>query len=143
MSSSSIMNIHKYIKTVNEYTDTNMQLKDMLSIGTSAITYVKPDEIQSAMLIGNPSSISGVSYYIVDEEASKELLKELFEGTHKEIGMNDEEEKNNEKTQEIKKAEMLESQTKNQSSETKNETRENDEPKPLTKEEELKIVVLS
>lgn len=83
MSPSSIIHIPKYIRTINEYTDTNMDLQGMLSLATSAVSFIRPSEIENATLEGTPVSIGGVSYYEIDENKKKELLEYLLSGEYK------------------------------------------------------------
>ncbi len=81
MSPSSITRVPQYVETLSMYVDTDMSKKDMLDLAKDGIK-IKPSEIQKAVVPGNPTSIDGISYYRVDDEALREDLQFLLSGNY-------------------------------------------------------------
>ncbi len=84
MSPASIMRVPQYIETLFMYVDTDMSKKDMLDLAKDGLK-IKPAEIQKAVVPGDSATISGISYYKIDEDALKADLEFLMSGNYPEI----------------------------------------------------------
>jgi len=77
LSPSSITKVPDYIQTLYMYVETDMKVKDMVTLAYRA-KGVKTDEIAKATLPGVPETIGGVSYYLVTDEDVDSIKSELF-----------------------------------------------------------------
>lgn len=72
-----IFKIPKLIKTYYDYVDTNIPISTMLKAAT-----IKKDGISDKMktntIPGDARTLNGVSYYIYEEEATEQLVEEIF-----------------------------------------------------------------
>ncbi len=68
------------VKTGISYVDTDVKLAQALSYATK-LAGIDTDNIETNTIPGEPQYIKGASYYIYDEEKTKELVKSLYEGT--------------------------------------------------------------
>lgn len=77
ISPSLIVNVPKYVEILNTNVETDMSKKEMLEI---AKHFVKssPDEMRREVIPGDGKNINGVSYWVVFEDAKKQLLDELL-----------------------------------------------------------------
>lgn len=75
----SLRNIPKIPKMIQLYksnVDTNIPLTMVMRYGFSAI--INSLDIETYVLPGSPKMLNGVSYYIHDEEATKEIINQIF-----------------------------------------------------------------
>ncbi len=77
LSPKNIVNIPQMIKTYYDYVDTNIPFDVMMKFAMNAKNF-SSDKITMATLPGEGAYIGGVSYFIVDEEESAKLVKEMF-----------------------------------------------------------------
>jgi LCP family protein required for cell wall assembly len=71
-----IPKIPKMIQLYNSNVDTNIPLTMAMRYGFSAI--INSLYIETYVLPGSPKMLNGVSYYIHDEEATKEMINQIF-----------------------------------------------------------------
>jgi LCP family protein required for cell wall assembly len=71
-----IPKIPKMIQIYNSNVDTNIPLTMAMRYGFSAI--INSLDIVTYVLPGSPKMLNGVSYYIHDEEATKEMINQIF-----------------------------------------------------------------
>lgn len=71
-----IPKIPKMIQLYNSNVDTNIPLTMAMRYGFSAI--INSLDIETYVLPGSPKMLNGVSYYIHDEEATKEMINQIF-----------------------------------------------------------------
>ena len=84
ISPSSIIRVPQYIETIFMYVDTDMTKKDMLELAKQGLR-IKPSEIQKSVVPGDSATISGISYYKVNEEHLKTDLEFLMSGVYPSI----------------------------------------------------------
>lgn len=68
------------IKTGMNYVDTDVKISQALSYASKMVG-IDTDNIKATMIPGEPDYIKGASYYIYDEEQTKELVRSLYEET--------------------------------------------------------------
>ncbi|KXZ40585.1 transcriptional attenuator, LytR family [Alkalithermobacter thermoalcaliphilus JW-YL-7 = DSM 7308] len=76
-SPSSILNAPKYLDVFNNYVDTSMSKKDIMSLGLR-LKDADPNKMKNATLPGRPAYINNISYYILDEDGVKALISEFY-----------------------------------------------------------------
>lgn len=78
LSLKNVFKLPKLVKTYYDYVDTNISIKTMLKATT-----IKKDgileNINTNTIPGEGRTISGVSYYIYEEEETENLIREMFE----------------------------------------------------------------
>lgn len=81
MSPSSIIKVPQYIETMYMYVDTDMSKKDMLDLAKDAIK-IDPKKIQKQTVPGESTTISGISYYKINDEDLQSGLKYLLDAKY-------------------------------------------------------------
>jgi len=76
-SPSTIFKINKIAETVSEYVETNLPISKMVWY-LDDVYNLNKDNIKMSILPGEAKMIGDVSYYIVDEAKSKEMVNELI-----------------------------------------------------------------
>lgn len=74
---SNILNIDKIIGTYYDYVDTNMPLSRMLKYALSA-GKLDTENIRTEMIPGDFATIDGLSYWIYNEEGTKQMVDAMF-----------------------------------------------------------------
>lgn len=80
MSPSNIVKLPELIKTVLKNTETNVTVREALRYVTD-IPNLKLDNIYSCTAIGTTPTIDGLSYFKMDEEETRKVIKEKFMNT--------------------------------------------------------------
>ena len=81
LSAQSITKIHKYLETLYQYVDTDMSKKEIISLAATIIK-INPNDIPKKTVPGNAKTINGISYYIIDEEETQNILEYLNKGIY-------------------------------------------------------------
>ena len=77
LSPGSIVKAPQIYKVIKETTTTDLEGGDMLSLLTKAVK-LNTDGVQTYMVPGEGKYIGGVSYFVVDQTATKQLIQEHF-----------------------------------------------------------------
>lgn len=80
-SPSALPTIPKHIETVYEYVETDMSLKDVMSIVKIGLS-IDMSTLQKATIPGEPDMINGSSVIIIDKEKKAELIEYLLSGEY-------------------------------------------------------------
>lgn len=71
-----ILDLPRLIAQFNESIETNMSFKDMMNLA-KVVKNIQGQNIKTARIPGEGKYIHGISYFVHDEEATKELVKEM------------------------------------------------------------------
>ena len=77
LSPATIVKLPKLVQSAQENVITDMSNKELLKIANFART-IKKEDIKMVMLPGTFGNIGGASYWIINEESSKEVIGNLF-----------------------------------------------------------------
>ncbi len=77
VSPASVLRIPKYIETLHMYVDTDMDKKEMISLGLKA-SKIDTDIIEKHTVPGDPQTINGVAYYLADMKALDDIVGQLY-----------------------------------------------------------------
>ena len=71
-----IILVPKMIKIVNDNTETDLEFKDMLYLAYYGLKNIQDDSIEMNTLEGREKIINGTSYYVVDKEMARRVVKD-------------------------------------------------------------------